>query len=293
MKLFVLVFFIIMPGLLKGQSNITSLQEAAIQLLNQQLDTSKSSVFWPHVQPSAFYHNIKMNILYPERIYQGHMTNFCGYSALSVILCREQPREYVRMITDLYTKGETEFNGKKFNPSVAVLQTAGNLNGKGKLILNPADQLWLLALPDYFKGYMNLDKKFSPGDENKIWAACTLGKFNNMSKTLGNYEITSFGSDMIRPVGKNNYEFIRAQMNKGMVVLYVNSKFLHPTKFRIFVLRAPTHYIIAYDIEKVNGVIQLKYWDYGLKTVELMTPKRLKKMTFGIVRFNTKQTIVK
>ncbi|MGL6269190.1 MAG: hypothetical protein ACRC2O_14760, partial [Chitinophagaceae bacterium] len=64
-------------------------------------------------------------------------------------------------------------------------------------------------------------------------------------------------------------------------------KYLHPSKFRLFVLKAPTHFIIAYDIIEKNGVIELKYWDYGLKTVELMSPRRLKKMTYGIIRLNT------
>ena len=149
-------------------------------------------------------------------------------------------------------------------------KTAGNLQSKGKLNINPADQLWLMSLPDHFKGYMNLDKKYREGDENKTWAACTLGKFNHMARDLGGYKTTSYGTDLVRPWGKNNIDFIRKEMAKGTVVLFVNSKFLHPSKFRILVLRAPTHYIIVYDIQEVEGIIELKYWDYGLKTVELM-----------------------
>ncbi|MGL6268001.1 MAG: hypothetical protein ACRC2O_08740 [Chitinophagaceae bacterium] len=282
----ILILLLQLPFYLFGQSDLKPQQLEAIHLLNQ-MDTSISSAYWPHVQPGEFYQNVKKNILNPERIYQGHVTNFCGYAALSVILCREQPQTYVRLITDLYTRGETNFNSKVYKPSLTVLKTAGDLKGKGKLIINPADQLWLLALPDYFKGYMNLDKKYKLGDENKIWAACTLGKFNDMSRIIGDYSISSHGTDLVRPGGKSNYTFIRNELNKGIVVLYVNSKYLHPSKFRLFVLKAPTHFIIAYDISEKNGVIELKYWDYGLKTVELMTPKRLKKMTYGIIRLNT------
>jgi hypothetical protein len=285
MQIIALLLLCISPFLVNAQHSLTSDQQEALQLLGK-LDTTKTSVLWPNIPPSAFYENVKKNIEYPERIYQGHMTNFCGYSALSVILCREQPKKYVKHITELFVSGETELNGKIFRPTEAVRKMAGDLKGKGKLIINPADQLWLMSLADYFKSYMNVDRKYNSGDENLIWAACTLGKFNTMSRVLGDYETTSFGTDLLRPGGKNNFEFIRGEMDKGVVVLFVNSKFLHPSKFRIFVLQAPTHFIIAYDIQKVNGVIELKYWDYGLKTVELMTPKQLKKMTYGIVRLN-------
>jgi hypothetical protein len=69
-------------------------------------------------------------------------------------------------------------------------------------------------------------------------------------------------------------------------VLYVNSKYLHPSKFRIFTLRAPTHFIILYDIKQEKDAVVFTYWDYGMKTLEVMWPKRIKKMTFGIIRLN-------
>jgi hypothetical protein len=273
------------PMYVQAQTNLTANQSDAIRLL-EQMDTTKASAFWPHVDPSAFYINVRKNILFPEKIYQGHVTNFCGYAAMSVILCMQQPQLYTRCILDLYTKGETVANGKHIKPTEAVRRTAGKLQGKGRLNINPADQLWLMSLPDQFKGYMNIDKKYNEGDENKIWAACTLGKFNNMAADIGGYTCTSFGTDLVRPWGKNNIDFIKKEMAQGTVVLFVNSKFLHPSKFRILILRAPTHYIIVYDIAVVDGIIEMKYWDYGLKTVELMTPKRLKKMTYGIIRLN-------
>lgn len=285
MNRILIIILLVSPFSMQAQTSLNSNQQDALQLLSQ-MDTSKASTFWPMVEPSAFFHNVKKNILYPEKIYQGHVTNFCGYAAMSVILCRQQPQTYVRSILELYEKGETHLEKHVIKPTEAVRKTAGNLQRKGRLNINPADQLWLMSLPDQFKGYMNLDKKYNPGDENKTWAACTLGKFNHMAQDLGGYKTTSYGTDLIRPGGKNNIDFIRKEMAKGTVVLFVNSKFLHPSKFRILVLRAPTHYIIIYDIQEVDGIIELKYWDYGLKTVELMTPKRLKKMTYGIIRLN-------
>jgi hypothetical protein len=289
MSKIILILFLCLPVFLTAQTSLSTNQQEALQLLNQ-MDTSKASDYWPMVEPAAFYQNVKKNILYPEKIYQGHATNFCGYAAMSVVLCRQQPQAYVRYILELYQKGETQAVGQLIKPTEAVRKTAGNLQRKGKLVINPADQLWLMSLPDQFKGYMNLDKKYKAGDENKTWAACTLGKFNHMARDLGGYKTTSYGTDLMRPLGKNNIDFIRKEMAKGTVVLFVNSKFLHPSKFRILVLRAPTHYIIIYDIQEVDGIIELKYWDYGLKTVELMTPKRLKKMTYGIIRLNKENT---
>jgi hypothetical protein len=289
MQRLLLTILLISPYFALAQTNLSTNQQEALQLLSQ-MDTSKASAYWPNVKPVAFYQNVKKNILYPEKIYQGHVTNFCGYAAMSVILCRQQPQTYVRSIIELYERGETQVEKHLLKPTEAVRKTAGNLQRKGRLNINPADQLWLMALPDHFKGYMNLDKKYNVGDENKIWAACTLGKFNQMARNLGGYQTTSWGTDLLRPSGKNNIDFIRKEMAKGTVVLFVNSKFLHPSKFRLFVLRAPTHFIIVYDIQEVDGIIELKYWDYGLKTVELMTPKRLKKMTYGIIRLNKENT---
>lgn len=278
---------LVFPLLVKAQTNLGPDRQEALRIL-ERMDTLNASPFWPMVEPAAFYRNVKENILHPEQIYQGHVTNFCGYAAMSVILCSQQPQTYARCIVELYEKGETQVEGKTIKPTDAVRKVAGNLGHKGRLNVNPADQLWLMSLPDHFKGYMNIDKKYKVGDENMIWAACTLGKFNRMARELGGYSVTSYGADLIRPWGKNNIDFIRKEMALGTVVLFVNSKFLHPSKFRLMVLRAPTHYIIAYDIQEMDGVIELKYWDYGLKTVELMTPKRLRKMTYGIVRLNRK-----
>jgi hypothetical protein len=263
-----------------------SSQQARALIELEKFDTTASYSLWPNVSAPGLYKNLRSNVLYPEKIYQGHSTNFCSYSALTVLLCKQQPDVYVKLVLDLYTKGETEINGDVIQPSAAVMAVAGALPGKGKLVLNEADQLWLMALPDHFKSYMNIDRKYKPGDENLIWAACTLGKFNRMARSIGGYEVRSKGTDLIRPRSGNLIEELQEELTNGSVVLYVNSKYLHPGKFRIFTLRAPTHYIILHDIKKDNDAVVFTYWDYGLKTLELMTPKRIKKMTFGIVRLN-------
>jgi hypothetical protein len=269
----------------REKKELTKGQQQALELLDR-FDITSSSSYWPHISPLSLYENVRTNVLAPEKVYQGHNTNFCGYSAITVVLCRQQPENYVKHVLELYQEGETNVNGHLIKPSASVRENAGVLLGKGKLGINPADQLWLMSLPDHFKSYMNLDKKYKPGDENLIWAACTLGKFNKMAKALGNYKVEAKGTDLIRPGVKDIVTHLRDQLSKGTVVLYVNSKYLRPSKFRIFTLRAPTHFIILYDIRQVDSAVVFTYWDYGLKTLELMTPKRIKKMTFGIIRLN-------
>lgn len=269
----------------KAQPSPEERRQIALALL-EAFDTTAASPHWPYVPPAEFYNNVRTNIGRPEKIYQGHNTNFCGYSAITVVLCRDYPDLYTQHIIELYSKGETTINGTLIKPSASVRQTAGALEEKGKLEINPADQLWLMSLPDHFKSYMNIDRKFKPGDENLIWAACTLGKFNDMARKLGNYKVTSKGTDLIKPGIKELVPFLHDELSKGTVVLYVNSKYLHPSKFRIFTLRAPTHFIILYDIREENGSVIFTYWDYGLKTLEIMSYKRIKKMTFGIIRLN-------
>lgn len=281
------LIFLLFGKIIEAQVSVTipplnEKQQKALELLNR-FDTTSSSAYWTNIAAADLYHNIHSNVIRPERVYQGHKTNFCGYSALTVLLCREQPEAYVKYILELYATGQTSIKDELIRPSASVRAAAGILQGKGKLVINPADQLWLMTLPDHFKSYMNIDRKYKPGDENQIWAACTLGKFNRMARTIGNFSVTSKGTDLIRPGVKNLVSHLRDQLSKTEVVLYVNSKYLHPSKFRIFTLRAPTHFIILYDVREENGTVVFTYWDYGLKTLELMSPKRLKKMTFGII----------
>jgi len=40
--------------------------------------------------------------------------------------------------------------------------------------------------------------------------------------------------------------------------------------------------VVLYQIYKVGDLIEFKYWDYGMKTEQQITHKRLFKMIFGI-----------
>jgi len=261
-------------------------QQAALKLLNNE-DTLSSSVYWPNIKPALFFSNVRKNITYPAKINQGHSTNFCGYAAMTHLLLKYNPGIYLQHVISLYRTGKTSLEKKSLEPSLAVRNMAGNLKNKAELDILDADQLWFLTLADQFKGYMNvLDHSYNPGDENKMWAGTNLAKFNRMLKDFTNDTLSMVGSDFIRPLKNSFYDYISQQLLSGIVLLYVNSKFLYPHKFTLFKLRAPTHFIVLYDMHDVDNLIQIRYWDYGLKTEQLITRKRLRKLIFGVTTIN-------
>jgi hypothetical protein len=260
----------------------------ALKLL-EEFDTTTASKYFPNIDPAGFYRNVKTNIIYPEKIYQGNGTNFCGFASFSVVLIRSQPIKYTQCILSLFTKGECEVEEIKLKPTEPVCNAAGLFFGKGVLNINPADQLWLLTLADHFKGYLNaFKKKYKPGFEDSRWASVNLAKYSKIARELGGFTTHVRGSDLRRPDIGDYYEYIKNELTQGMVVLFVNSKYLHPSKFRIYNMQMPTHYIVLYDIQMSDGVIGIKYWDYGLKTVQIISRKRLEKLVYGIIRLNEK-----
>lgn len=263
-------------------SLLTGKQRKALSILNG-LDTTSPSSLWPNLSPDLFFSNIRKNIEHPESINQGQQTNFCGYAALTHLLLKYQPDVYVQSIYTLYRKGALVVNRKSIKPSEAVRNAAGTLRRKGELDMLHANQMWFLSLADAFKGYMNIvDHHYQPGDENKIWAGTNLAKFNKMVKVFTQRKLELTGSDFIRPWKDDYYAYLKQQLQEGVVMLFVNSKYLYPHKHNVLKLRAPTHFIVLYDLNKINDVLDFKYWDYGMKTEQFITRKRLKRLIFGI-----------
>lgn len=274
------------------QAYFDSMQHANQQIAIEEFskaDTISNSNYWPQIKPALFFANIRKNIMYPAKINQGSSTNFCGYAAMTHILLKYRPEIYLKHIVSLYRTGIASLDKKKLEPSEAVRQAAGSLKNKGELDILHADQLWFLTLADQFKGYLNFfDHKYNAGDENKIWAGTNYAKFNLMLKDFTKEKFTLTGSDFFRPAKSDFYEYTNNQLKKGIVLLYVNSKFLYPHKFSWFKLRAPTHFIVLYEMYSVGDMIEIKYWDYGLKTEQQITRKRLKKLIFGITTISKK-----
>ncbi|ULQ57872.1 hypothetical protein KJS94_06630 [Flavihumibacter rivuli] len=289
MRYFLVVIFLMLNQEIFSQGNhyphfytLNPRQQAALAML-EQFDTSAGSRFWPAIKPAAFLSNLRRNIIYPSMINQGENTNFCSYAAITHILITYQPDVYAKSMITLYREGIDTLNGKRLQPTKKVRDNAGSLKRKGELDILPANQLWFLTLADEYRSYLNLlDPSFDPGNENDLWAASNYGKFNRMLRQLGGYQLETAGSDLIRP-WKNEYlNYLSKQLKKGTVILYVNNSYLHASKYSIFKLRMPTHFIVLYDIQPAGEMILIKYWDYGLKTQQLIPPKRLRKLIFGI-----------
>lgn len=254
----------------------------ALELLDKQ-DSSYLSPHWPNVKSALFFANIRKNIIAPTEINQGRSTNFCGYAALTHLLVKYNPKAYARYMIELYTSGNLNLERKNLSPTKEVKATAGTLRNKGELDILHADQLWFLTMADQFKGYMNIiDHKYGPGDENKIWAGTNYGKFNNMLAHFTKDRLIRRGTDFIRPSESDYVTYLNHQLTHGIVVLFVNSKYLYPHKYTLFKLRAPTHFIVLYKIEKNGEMIDMQYWDYGMRTEQQITRKRLKQLIFGI-----------
>jgi len=140
-------------------------------------------------------------------------------------------------------------------------------------------------MADNFRGYLNLfDHKYKIGDENTLWAATNYKKFNRMLREFGGYKVHAIGADLLRPWKKkgNLYKYMVNQLDTGLVMMYINGKLMYPHKFTPFTLPSPTHFVVLYELKEINKMIKIKYWDYGLKTEQLITWKRFKKTIYGV-----------
>lgn len=269
---------------LVSDSSLSIAKQRALDLL-QALDTTVRSKLWPQINPSLFYTNVRNNILKPDNINQGNNDNFCSYAALSHLLLQYQPDVYVKMILSLYKKGNTQLYSRRIlKPSEHIRQAAGTLRNNGELNILHADQMWFLSMADGFKGYINLfNRKYDPGDENTLWAATNYHKFNRMLRAFGGYRVHAAGSDLIRPAVRDIFGYLNAQLNKGVVMLYINSSLMYPHRFKWLNLPVPSHFVILYELTKVTtGLYKIRYWDYGMKTEQFISRKRLRKTIYGV-----------
>ena len=62
----------------------------------------------------------------------------------------------------------------------------------------------------------------------------------------------------MRPHSRNFYELITTQLQAGVVLLYINGKYLHPSRYTVSI-RAPTHFIVLYEMHQVGDLIDIKY----------------------------------
>jgi hypothetical protein len=173
-----------------------------------------------------------------------------------------------------------------FKPGENIRTEAGLLKYKGPLDINAAAQMWFLSLADEFKGYLNMfNRGFDKGDENTLWAATNFAKFNRMLRRLFPSEVKARGADIIRPWIGDLYSYLEAKLKTGTVFLYLNNRRLYRKKHVRVRFGIPTHYVVLLDIYKVGDKVNILYWDYGIKTLQQVTPKFLKTIVFGVTHF--------
>ncbi len=263
-------------------------KKRALSAINKAESKTKSTL-WPNVNSAYFFKNLKENVEHPLYINQGKPTYFCGYAALTHFLVLSDPEEYVRLLLDLFLKGQTTTKDQALTTSESIRKAAGTLYNKGVMDVNHADQIWFMALADNYKGYLNRkNMNYLPGDENKFWAATNFKKFNRMLRSLTGYEVHAKGADLIGPVMGSYYEFIEEKMQDHTVILYLNNKALYPNKFFRFILPTPTHFVVLYNLERKTDYNVLDYWDYGLRTKMNLRKKRFRRLIYGITYIKKK-----
>lgn len=227
--------------------------------------------------------NVRLCVTDAAAVYPGRETNFCGYGAITYLLLQDDPLGFAKTMVDLFQNGEATYGQVRFKPSSRIKPAAGRLRFKGVLDIRPAEQVWFLVLADHFKGYLNIfNRRYDPGDENTMWAACNYAKFNRMARKLLHYQVKAYGSDLFRPSMHHTDEFIQNLTYNGTVVLYLNNRVLHKKKLDKIKLAIPTHYVVLQHIHKEGNTLTMQYWDYGSRTQRQMTPSFFRKLVFGI-----------
>ncbi|HEV9038409.1 MAG TPA: hypothetical protein VGQ51_17355 [Puia sp.] len=274
----------------------TSTPQQALALL-EHTTLPDSSKWWPNIRRVLFIENLRANILYPLKIYQGSNTNFCGYAALSYLPLHNDPLTYTRFMLDLYIDGHASYGKIRFDPSPEIHHAAGTLRFKGILDIRPADQLWFLALADHFRTYLNFfHRHFHTGSEDTFWAAVSYGKFNRMIHELLGYDVHAKGSDLFRPHIPDLYGCLKDDLARpGTTFLYVNNTYLHKKNHDRYKSNFPTHFIVLDDIHRIDvppsavgshvpedDMVDIVYWDYGGRTLRQVSLRFLKKIVFGV-----------
>lgn len=273
---------------LKEKSNAAQ----TLQYLNS-FKNLPQSIYWPHVPPDMLLKNLKTFTIEPFAFYEGKATNFCAYSALTYIPLKYDPLGFAKFMISLYQNGQALMGKDVIKPTRPVRNEAGLMKYKGSLDINVAGQMWFLSLADHYKGYINwFNQNYSPGDENSFWASTNYAKFNRMLRRLFLLRLDAKGADLWRPRIKDLYAYLNTKMQQGLVFVYLNNKLLYKKTHTRGLIKTPTHYVLLTKIEKKeNGDIEFQYWDYGLKTLRILSPAFVKKIIYGVTTCESQKNI--
>lgn len=283
--LFSAIIYIFIPCKAGATDTLSSTTSRTLAYLNS-IGKLPQSRYWPNIQSDDLLTNLKTFTNKPFAFYEGKSTNFCAYSALTYIPLTNDPLGFSKFMIELYTRGQAKMGKALIKPGKKIRQEAGLLRYKGALDINPAGQMWFLALADEFKGYLNLlNWNFDKGDENTFWASTNFAKFNKMLRRLFPGKVKAVGSDLFHPTVPL-FNYMQTQMQKGLVFIYLNNKLLYKKTHTRHFVKTPTHYVMLTNISRAaNGKIELIYWDYGRRSLQQLSPAFLQKIVYGITTY--------
>lgn len=281
--LYTLITIFLVQITAQGQQQDIQAERARAIVLLKGADTISQSVYWPHIKPADYFKNVRQNIEYPLQLTTGSGTNFCSYGAVSYTSLMNEPERYAACMIDLYVKGEAYYRKVRLHPSQSIRESAGTMQYQGTLDTRPADQVWFLCLAHRFKGYLNFfNRRYQKGDENSMWAATNLAKFNRMLRRLCKYKVGSHGFDIIRPGRRNMVSFFEEKLKGGEVYLYLNNTILRRKTHNRIRQKLPSHYVVLLGItHEGDNLTTITYWDGDYKTVKEITNRQLRQVMFG------------
>jgi len=218
----------------------------------------------------------------PKSLNQGQETNFCWAAAFSTFLLRKDPQGIAKAIIGLYQTGTFHYANVSITPAKEIIANIGTetFANNAELNDNVIDQMLLMTLASEYKGYINFDRNYNSGDEEKAtYAGRPIGAYN---KVFNDFGITHrrVGSDF-GWTGDNAAE-LQSLNSDNTVFLYINSGFF----FRgAKVPVTGSHYVILEDINITEGQVTFTYWDYGHENgrTVTMSQNKFNHGTFGAI----------
>jgi RHS repeat-associated protein len=260
--------------ILGDSSAPTSTKEQALSRIQELAVSLKQSTIWKNVSAADFVKAMQERVNKPTEFNQGHGTNFCWAAACMSYVYEKNPLGMVNAMFSLYTTGDFRYSkGDGYitsmsNPSPNIRNEPGSPNSSFKNdigLTNKADQMLLLMLGGAFKSYLNTDRHYESGDQDRDviteggWGASSLAKAHELWNSFG-YQVKVSGTDIIG--GAATVSSTTTALKTYDIVLFVNGPlFLHDDlRFKNI---TGTHFIRVDQITNSGGKYNIHYWDYG------------------------------
>src|SRR4051812_25868185 len=168
---------------ISSNSPLNAAQTHALQNIDEVSKQLKQSLYFKKLLPDSFVAQLATRISKPYELNQGK-TVFCWLAAPLAYFYAQDPEGMAMAVINLYHTGWFRYTNCgadiSFAPSQEVMDAVGSdifSNKKDPLTGREVDQMVFLAFADNYKCWINIDRHFDPGDQNKsAWGGGTLGK---------------------------------------------------------------------------------------------------------------------